>query len=354
MTVYCGVDFHARQQTVCYCDTADGEVKFSELKHNREEIVAFYGSLKGEVIVAIEATGYSRWFEELILGLGHQLLFGNPTLIRRRAPRKQKNDRRDAELILTLLIKGELPIVQPHPAESGEVLRQLRYRHKLVKVRTLAKNSLHNISISAGCSLQKSMLYKGRAKLEALKLPADLGQQRTQWLQTIERQDKLVNEVESWLEKKAANDRLVQLLQTHPGIGLISSMVIRHTLEPLTRFSTTRKVVAYAGLDPVEDSSGERKKFGSISKAGSRLLRFVLGQAGLVACRRDESLGRFYKRITAHRNHQTAKVAVARKLLVRAFIMMRDEIDYAEFIRRGVEARSARLTRRPAAQSSHQ
>ncbi len=311
MTVYCGVDFHARQQTVCYCDTADGEVKFSELKHNREEIIAFYGSMKGEVIVAIEASGYSRWFEELISGLGHQLLFGNPTLIRRRAPRKQKNDRRDAELILTLLIKGELPIVHPHPAESGEVLRQLRYRHKLVKVRTLAKNSLHNISISAGCSLQKSMLYKGRAKLEALKLPADLGRQRTQWLETIERQDKLVDEIESWLEKKAAGDRLVQILQTHPGIGLISSMVIRHTLEPLTRFSTTRKVV-------------------------------------------DESLKRFYKRIAAHRNHQTAKVAVARKLLVRAFIMMRDEIDYAEFIRRGVEARSARQTQRPAVQSSHQ
>ena len=54
MTVYCGVDFHARQQTVCYCDTADGEVKFSELKHNREEIIAFYGSMTGEVIVAIE------------------------------------------------------------------------------------------------------------------------------------------------------------------------------------------------------------------------------------------------------------------------------------------------------------
>jgi hypothetical protein len=59
MTVYCGVDFHARQQTVCYCDTADGALHLSELEHEGDDVRDFYSRFTGEVIVGIEASGYS-------------------------------------------------------------------------------------------------------------------------------------------------------------------------------------------------------------------------------------------------------------------------------------------------------
>jgi hypothetical protein len=57
MTVYCGVDFHARQQTVCYCDTADGALHLSELEHEGDSVRSFYSCFTGEVIVGIEASG---------------------------------------------------------------------------------------------------------------------------------------------------------------------------------------------------------------------------------------------------------------------------------------------------------
>ena len=94
-------------------------------------------------------------------------------------------------------------------------------------------------------------------------------------------------------------------------------------------------MTAYVGFDPVEDSSGTRRRIGSISKQGSRLLRFLLVEAGQIAIRRDQELAQVYKRVCIRRGHAKAKVAVARRLLVRAFIMLRDEIDYAEFHRRG-------------------
>src|SRR5882724_11418972 len=110
MPVYCGVDFHARQQTISYCDTRDGEIKRCVLLHQqREEVRAFYAQFKGEVIVAFEASGYSAWFEEMLEELPVTVLIGDAAAIRRRAPRRQKNDRRDADLILDLLLKGELP-----------------------------------------------------------------------------------------------------------------------------------------------------------------------------------------------------------------------------------------------------
>src|SRR5215213_10918516 len=142
MTIYCGVDFHARQQTVAYCDMADGEIRLKELDHEGADVHDFYSSVTGEVIVGIEASGYSTQFVELPEGFGHRVLIGDAAEVRRLAKRRQKNDRRDAGLILDLLLRGEFPQVHRPPFESREVLRLLRHRHKLVQMRTRAKNSL--------------------------------------------------------------------------------------------------------------------------------------------------------------------------------------------------------------------
>jgi transposase len=158
MPIYCGVDFHARQQTVCYCDTTDGELHRRELDHKTDEVHNFYSQLKGEVIVGLEASGYSTWFIELLERFGHQVLIGDAAEIRRVARRRQKNDRRDAGLILDLLLKGEFPQVHRPPLESREVLRHLRYRHKLVQMRTRAKNSLQALAFSAGSAGRSKLL----------------------------------------------------------------------------------------------------------------------------------------------------------------------------------------------------
>jgi hypothetical protein len=81
---------------------------------------------------------------------------------------------------------------------------------------------------------------------------------------------------------------------------------------PVSRFYSTRAVVAYVGFDPVEDSSAARRRIGSISKEGSRLLRFLLNEAGHTTCRKDPELKRFYQRLVHRRGRPKAKVAVAR------------------------------------------
>ncbi|MCI0336791.1 MAG: hypothetical protein L0226_04395 [Acidobacteria bacterium] len=72
MAIYCGVDFHARQQTITYCKTSDGEIKHHRLDHQQDDVRAFYAQFDGEVIVAFEASGYNQWFEDLLADLGHQ------------------------------------------------------------------------------------------------------------------------------------------------------------------------------------------------------------------------------------------------------------------------------------------
>src|SRR5262245_64959458 len=160
-TIYIGVDFHARQQTICYLTTETGELVTAELKHQDKAAVrTFYQQFEEPVIVGLEASGYSPWFEYLLEELGHQVWLGDATEIRRRARRRQKNDRRDAELILDLLIHNEFPRIHRPTPESREILRMLRYRHKLVKVRTIVKNSLQSLSIQSGLSLQARLFIK--------------------------------------------------------------------------------------------------------------------------------------------------------------------------------------------------
>jgi transposase len=259
MTIYCGVDFHARQQTVCYCDTADGEMYLRELDHQSDDLRDFYARFKGEVIVGVEASGYSTWFIELIEGLGHQLLIGDASEIRRLAKRRQKNDRRDASLILDLLLKGEFPQIHRPTFESREVQRLLRYRHKLVQMRTRAKNSLQALAFSAGSAGRSKLLSReGRERFLQLPMSEAMARQREEWLSLVDEFNRRVRSLDAWLEEQAKRDERVLRLQTHPGVGLLTSLALVHSLEPVTRFAGGRKVAAYVGLEPMEYSSGDK------------------------------------------------------------------------------------------------
>ena len=345
MPVYIGVDFHARQQTICCLITETGELKELELSHaDQEEVRRFYLQFPGQrVVVGFESSGYAAWFEELLEELGHEVWIGDAYRIRKCAVRRQKNDRRDAALIMDLLVKGEFPRLQRQSAEAREVLQQLRYRHRLVKMRTSVSNTLVFMAQSRGLSLRGQLRgQSGIARLQSLALPAHLAEQRRELLGVLEQFNSKLAAVDKWLTDKAESDARVVLVRTHPGIGVLTGLCLVYTLEPVSRFPNGRKVAGYVGFDPVEDSSGSRRRIGAISKQGSRLLRFLLGEAGQSARKEDEDLERTYVRITMRRHHGKAKVALARRLLVRAYIMLRDGIDYAEFRRRGVAARSSR------------
>ncbi len=347
-TVYCGVDFHARMQTIAYCDSADGEIQLAQLDHRKDDVREFYSKLTGQMIVGLETGGYSSWFEAMLEELGHTVWIGHANEIRRRANWRQKNDRRDAELILEIMLKGDFPKIHSHSRESVEALRMLRYRARLVKMRTMISNNLQAIAISSGLTERSRMLSRaGQQRLRNARMTPAIKHQSEDLLTLLVPLNERIARVERWLKQQASIDDRVRLLMTHPGVGVLTALGVVHTLEPFNRFSKQRSVVAYVGLEPRERSSGERKRYIGISKAGSRLLRFLLGEAAHVAVRLDPDLKQFYQRVGQRRGKSKATVAVARKLLIRCWIMLRNNIDYAEFRSRGVEARLARHMDRP-------
>ena len=103
-----GCDLHARQQTIAMVDTETGEFTEKTLLHEGNAVREFYAALEGPVVVGIEATGAMQWFLELLEELGIECRVGHPAKIRAKETRKQKHDRRDARLILELLVEGPL------------------------------------------------------------------------------------------------------------------------------------------------------------------------------------------------------------------------------------------------------
>jgi transposase len=333
MTLYIGIDFHPYQHTVAFCDDLDGVIKYRQFLHSdKKSIKQFYRICSSETVLGVEATGSLEWFQKLLRSLNLNLKVGNPRLIRRMASSQHKNDFRDAENILELLMFGNFPEIKPRSQKSSLILQMLRLRHSLVKQRTVLCNQLQSVARNKG--LNRFRMRNKSAKqilLEQIGSEAESSLVTTRF-HLLETLDAEIEKLEKLLTAEVADDKQVQLLRTHPGVGELTAPCIVHTLGDVNRFYRKEEVVSFAGLDPVEKSSGERKQFGSISKSGSRLLRFLLVQAGQTTS--DKRLKEHYQRV-CRRNRAKAKVAVARKLLINCYIMLRDEISYEEFRRRG-------------------
>src|SRR6266498_2914598 len=206
MTVYIGVDFHARAQTISYLTTKDGEIRRAQLDHGQpEEVRRFYQQFAGQqVIVGFESSGYAAWFEELLEELGYEIWIGHATAIRLFARRRQKNDRRDADLILDLLWRGDFPRIHRYSRESRAVLQQLRYRQRLVKMRTMIVNSLVFMAASRGVVLRSQLKTKrGLERLQQISLPPALREQRDELSQLLLDLNPKIDKVERELAAKA-------------------------------------------------------------------------------------------------------------------------------------------------------
>ena len=138
--VIIGCDFHPGFQQIAMMDMDTGEVRQLRLAH-REEAQKFYAGLRGrELLVGMEACGYTQWFEQMLEEMGHRYHIGDAAAIRASYVRKQKTDRRDAGHILRLLLEGRFPALWVPRAAERDARQLIVHRHKRVQMCTRVKN----------------------------------------------------------------------------------------------------------------------------------------------------------------------------------------------------------------------
>lgn len=337
-----GCDFHPSFQQIAYVDEETGEYGERRLGH-REEALRFYRSLSGRSVrVGVEATGNDRWFRKLLSESGHELLVGDASAIHASSPREQRTDKRDARHILRLLVEKRFPVVWQPPASNEEQRHLLLHRCRLVRMRTRIKNQLDSIAKSEGLTGTRSWSRKRRQQIEALPLTGWYGERRLDLLGLLDGLELRIKRLDQAVQLLAEQNVEARLLMTHPGVGPVVSLTYVLVLGDWRRFPRGKQVGSYLGLIPSEASSGKhQQRMGHITKQGNTLLRWLLVEAAVKAQRHDPSWHRQYLRLSVQKHHGVAKVAIAHKLAVRLYWMLRSGQDYRQMMERGSHARQS-------------
>jgi hypothetical protein len=232
-----GLDYHPSVQQIAFLDLESGEFGERQLNRNEGEVEEFYRELKQRGIgvrVGMEATGNTRWFERVMMELGFELWIGDRLQIRRRRVRKQKTDRRDAHLLLKLMVEDRFPRVWVPSPENRDVRQLLWHRHRLVQMRTRIMNQLQAVALNEGVRRKKALWGKeGRAQLESFLLFPWATRRRQDLLELLDRLKPIIADLNAAVQEEAERRPQVRRLMTHPGdtrMEAIGGSVFRRSL----------------------------------------------------------------------------------------------------------------------------
>jgi len=334
-----GVDFHPEFQQIASVDSDTGEFQEKRLGH-REEAEKFYRALAGQKVRAgMEASGHARWFERLLSELQVELWIGDAAEIRSRRVRKQKTDRQDAQLILKLMLKDDFPKIWVPSRENRDLRQLLWHRHRMVQARTRIMNQLQSVALNEGLRCKKRLWRQhGREQLESFRLAPWASRRRRDLLELLDRLNPTIAELSQAVEQEAEKCAEARRLMTHPGVGALTALAFVLIIGQADRFDCGKQVASYLGLVPLEDSSGNRRRLGHITKQGSSMMRFLLVEAAQVTVRSVPAWRSKYLHLMMRRGRKTAKVAMARKLAVHLYWMMRQGWDYEQWNKFGSHA----------------
>jgi len=336
-----GCDYHPSFQQIAFVDTDTGELQERRLEH-REEAEKFYRGLGVQgmkVRVGMEASGHARWFERLLGELNFELWIGDASEIARKRERKQKTDRQDAQHILRLLLKDDFPRIWIPSWENRDLRQLLWHRHRMVQARTRIMNQLQAVALNEGLRSKKRLWREhGREQLESFRLAPWASRRRQDLLELLDRLNPTIAELSQAIEQEAEKFSEARWLMTHPGVGPLTALAFVLIIGEADRFQCGKQVASYLGLVPLEDSSGNRRRLGHITKQGSSMLRFLLVEAAQVTVRSLPEWRSKYFHLMMRRGRKIAKVAMARRLAIRLYWMWRKGWDYEQVKKFGSHA----------------
>jgi len=336
-----GCDYHPGFQQIAFVDKETGELGECRLAH-REQAEQFYRELKQRnvvVRVGMESSGHSRWFERLLRELQFELWIGDAAEIRTKRVRKQKTDRQDAQLLLRLMMEDRFPRIWVPDAENRDLRQLLWHRHRLVQMRTRVMNQLHVVALNEGLRRKKALWRAaGRRELESIALAPWATHRRQDLLELLDQLTPKIQELTRALEEEVEQRPVTRRLMTHPGVGPLTALAYELVIGTPERFHCGKQIASYVGLVPTEESSGDRRRLGHISKQGNVLLRFLLVEAAQVTVRSQPEWRNTFFHLAMRRGRKIAKVAMARKLAVHLYWMWRQGSDYGQSHKLGSHA----------------
>ena len=237
------------------------------------------------------------------------------------------------------MLKDDFPQIWVPSWENRDLRQLLWHRHRMVQARTRIMNQLQAVALNEGLRCKKRLWREhGRQQLEAFRLAPWASRRRRDLLELMDRLNPTIAELTQAIEEEVKKCPAALRLQTHPGVGALTALAFVLIIGKAERFGSGKQVASYLGLVPLEDSSGNRRRLGHITKQGSSMIRFLLVEAAQLTVRSVPEWRSKYLHLMMRRGRKTAKVAMARKLAVRLYWMWRKEWDYQQWSKFGSHA----------------
>jgi transposase len=345
--LYLGIDQHRKQLTVSIRNEAGDVVLRRQVSTEWARVRAFFDELRrlaepeGGFAAIVEVCGFNDWLLKMLAQYGCR----ETVLIQVEKRSKKKTDRRDAHQLSGLLWVNRLRVlvgqriegvrrVQP-PTEREAEDRQLTVlRQRLGQLRTrtinrikhlLRKHNLEQDQPAKGLDTKRTRKWLAAMPLDPFdRLEMDL--LLAQWKVWDEQMETL----ETGIKKRQAENATAAVLATIPGCAAYSSLALAARIGTIARFPRPASLANYWGLTPGCRNSGEATdRLGSITKQGSAMARFILGQLVMHVLRRDPWMKAWYGRIKRRRGSKIARVAVMRRLTMVIWHMVKNQESYA-------------------------
>jgi len=329
--IHVGADLHHRFCYMTALDASGRELSARAVPNRSAELRCYFEQFRGPVQVAVEACSFWPAFREAV-GEGAEVHLVHRQRVKAIAAAKLKNDRIDSGILAHLLRCDLLPKAWMADAETQALRQQVRLRASLVRQRTRSKNQVHALLHQQGLRFEGSDVFgnRGREWLATVEMPKGTRSAMKVHLKLIDEFSRQVAGQDRQLEQLRKKDVRASWLETIPGIGKYSSLLLLAEIGDIQRFATKRALCHYAGLIPWMRESADKRRSGGITRVGSPWLRWILVEAAQTAIRTAPEVNAWFQCLARRKHQHTAVVAVAGKLLVAVWSMLQDGVVYEE------------------------
>lgn len=327
-----GVDMHKQSSQIGVINEKGEKVESNRVSNDPDRLRDYFSTFPKGTPVTLEATTGYEWMCDLLTEMDFQVLLANPRKVRLIAEATIKTDTIDAWTLAQLERTNFLPTAYLPPEEIRSTRELLRHRLKLVCFRKGLKNRIHATLTKRGVLFYpvKDLFGKaGRVFLASLDLPPVYRTEVDTYLSLIDQINIFIAQREQDIKKQVKEKSPdAQLLMTIPGISYFSALLLTAEIGTIKRFRTVKKLISYAGLTSTLRESSDIVHQGHLKKDSNKYIRWILIEAVTAALRADPKLYAFYRKILVRKGKFKARVAVAHKLLVSIYFMLKNRQPY--------------------------
>jgi transposase len=326
-----GLDLGARH--IAFCEVSEGKVVGKGSVRRLSELKDLLGPEREQARVAFEACREGWHVHDTLKEWGHEPLMLDTTRVRQIGVghHRRKNDAIDAEVIAMALAEGRVPLAHVLSPERRALRAKLSVRGELVDMRARQVTTIRGLVRATGRLLPTSSTSNFLEHVEKAQLSHETRELIAPLVATLKVAEIEIVRIEAELAKMVANDAMTTICATAPGVGVIVAATYVSVIDEAKRFRNAHAVASYLGLTPGEDTTGGKRRLGSITKQGNSHARRMLVQAAwqiLRAGAKDDPLRQWAAQIATKRGKKIAAVALARKLAGMLWAMCRDGTVY--------------------------